>query len=135
MAVVGIALVFLAWRTSDRMFAFWIKEGISPQSWHEMVSEISKSATDALGHNKHDVLKSEIPESFRRLGRLDENRECLIDNVGDDLGIILSYGSRSRRWGLVVGPPEFLQMQTRRFKAYRISMVDTNAVFYVGSGD
>jgi hypothetical protein len=128
--VCAVMIVLFAWRNSSKMFTYWLMKRIPPGSWQQMASDISSLAKEAAARDEL-IPRRALPPSFKLLGRDDESLGA--DAIGKlESGEICArvvYGNHNRRWGLLVGPKQFLESWPR----YRRIPVATSAQFFIGS--
>ncbi len=134
MAVCSSAMVFMilfvALRYSDRMFTRVLMARNPQPSWQQIISDVSRIGEESAAKKQFGII-SQLPASLKRLGRPEESSGVNVLEFGeDDFGVAVTYGGRNRRWGLLVGPDEFLNYSS--WKKYKHIPVSTNAVFFVG---
>ena len=126
----AMAVVVTARRYSDRMFTYWIMRAVPKTAWQQMASDIDSLAKQAAAQNKSIIPAKDLPKSFHYLGLADKSwgGNAIMDFGDGQVGVRVAYGNKNRRWGLLVGPEEFLN----RWSKYRCIPVTTNAQFFIG---
>ena len=125
----ALLATYKAIRLADNMFAHLLFSNIPDSTWRQMASEIQDLANS---RRQTGVGRNDLPKIFNRLGRVgDCVGVTIVPCVNGDIGVRVAYGSHSRRWGLLVGPDEFLNEQV--WSKYRRISVVTNAVYFIGS--
>ncbi len=130
--VCAATAVFQARKYSDQMFAFWIMKRVSPAEWQEMALSVHRISRKAGSAGQSMVAPADLPRDLPMLGRAEKcwGIDGIMD-VGDGhFGGRLIFGDRNRKWGLLVGPEEFLNYFS--WKKFRYIPVATNAVFFIG---
>lgn len=133
MPICAVTIVFQARRNSDRMFTYWMMRRVSAATWQQVALDINSEAKEAASRNEPSIPARDLPQSVHKLGQADKFWGA--DSIGmfgnDRVGVRLVFGNRNRKWGLLVGPSEFLSSSL--WTKYKRTPVATNAQFFVGS--
>ncbi len=131
--ICAVFIVFKARQHSNRMFSHWMLNRMTEAGWQQATAGVEAVARAAAERKDSAANADELPLYLRRLG----NAEKLwgVDSIAEfengEVGGRLVFGDRNRKWGILVGPDEFLSSSLwKKFKHFPVS---TNAVFFVGS--
>jgi len=133
---VGLALVVVvvSWHYSDDQFLFWKMKAIPSGAWPKMASDLEAFGRQvAQAGNTSLPATKPPPMSLRQLG-LGADYSGGVANVWDTpqfTGVfaVITFGYKSRSWGLLVGPEERAKSYCRGGTYLHVA---TNAFFFMG---
>ncbi len=130
-SAIALIILFVGLRNSERMFTRVLMANNSESTWQQMTSDLYSIGAETALQKQSGMIKR-LPESLNRLGRRDDTSGVNVMEFGEeDFGVVVTYGGRNRKWGVMVGSAEFLNYFS--LKNYKYIPVSTNAVFFVGT--
>jgi hypothetical protein len=120
------------------MFTHWLLERVPSSQWQQMASDIEALGKSKLATNETGVVRSDLPASFKVLGPANGGVPGIISPLEDGrIGVHVSYEGSNRRWGLAVGPEDYLKSlfgnPYNNWSKFRLTRVATNALLFIGS--
>jgi hypothetical protein len=138
----ALLIVISSCRYSDNTFIFWKIKAVKPQDWGRMISDlrtldkqgkatnsridITREQNGLFNPTGEKIMLVPLPKSFDALGL---STDCRGGTAGTGINPSIVYGTKSRRWGLVIGSNDFSHGNWALFKHVEVG---DDAWFFVG---